>query len=162
MADECSIEVRVNGALHGRQVEARRRLGDFLREDLGLTGTHLPCEHGVCGVCTVLVDGKPRLACLTLAVQVDGASIETLEGLCAGETLGALQAAFQERHALQCGYCTPGFLMALTALFRRKPDAADDEIRDVIDGVLCRCTGYLPIVEAAIAVRDQLRAAVTS
>lgn len=157
MANECRIDVRVNGVEHRRTVEARRRLGDFLREDLDLTGTHLACEHGVCGVCTVLVDGKPRLSCLTLAVQADGCSVETVESLSPNNTLSALQTAFWDKHALQCGYCTPGFLMALTVLFRRTPDPSDAEIKEVIDGVVCRCTGYLPILEAAISVRNQLR-----
>ena len=134
----------------------RRRLGDFLREDLGYTGTHLSCEQGVCGSCTVIVDGAPRLSCLTLAVQVNGSQVRTVEGLANGETLGQLQQAFWDKHALQCGYCTPGFLMALTALFERSPRASDDEIREVIDGVICRCTGYHPILEAACSVRDKL------
>ena len=113
-------------------------------------------------MCTVLVDGVPRLACLTLAVQVGGGSVETVEGLAMNAALGALQVAFKGQHALQCGYCTPGFLMALTALFRRQPDATDAAIREAIDGVICRCTGYLPILQAAISVRDQLRAGITT
>jgi aerobic-type carbon monoxide dehydrogenase small subunit (CoxS/CutS family) len=158
MATECSIEVRVNGELYRWVVEVRRRLGDFLREDLELTGTHLACEHGVCGVCTVLVDGTPSLACLTLAVQADGRSIETVEGLSHAGALSALQAAFREKHALQCGYCTPGFLMALTGLFKRNPNPTDAEISEVIDGIVCRCTGYVAIFDAAVSVRDRQNA----
>ena len=159
MATECTIELKVNGASHTRTVEARRRLGDFLREDLGLTATHLPCEHGVCGVCTVIVDGKPRLSCLTLAAQVSGRSVDTLEGLNTHPVMRELQAAFRSCHALQCGFCTPGFLVALTCLFQRNADPSDGEVREVIDGVVCRCTGYLPILKAALSVRDALRPA---
>jgi 2-furoyl-CoA dehydrogenase 2Fe-2S iron sulfur subunit len=159
MSAECSINLRVNGTEVRRTVEARRRLGDFLREDLGLTGTHLSCEHGVCGVCTVLVDGRPRLSCLTLVAQVDGQSVETVESLSPDGTLSTLQEAFWDKHALQCGYCTPGFLMALTDLFRRTSDPSDDDIKEVIDGVVCRCTGYLPIFEAAVETREKLRKA---
>jgi 2-furoyl-CoA dehydrogenase 2Fe-2S iron sulfur subunit len=155
MATECSIEVRVNGEVYRRTIEARKRLGDFLREDLELTGTHLACEHGVCGVCTVLIDGRPALACLTLAVQADGRSIETVEGLSHRDALSDLQAAFREKHALQCGYCTPGFLMALTGLFKRNPNPTDAEIKEVIDGIVCRCTGYVPIFDAAAILRDR-------
>ena len=157
MSTEISVNLLVNGANVSRTVEARRRLGDFLREDLGLTGTHLSCEHGVCGVCTVVVDGKPRLSCLTLVAQVDGSSIDTVENLASGGTLNVLQEAFWDKHALQCGYCTPGFLMALTDLFRRASDPSDEEIKEVIDGIVCRCTGYVPIFEAAVAVREKLR-----
>jgi aerobic-type carbon monoxide dehydrogenase small subunit (CoxS/CutS family) len=157
MSAEISVNLRVNGTKVSRTVEARRRLGDFLREDLGLTGTHLSCEHGVCGVCTVVVDGKPRLSCLTLVAQLDGLSVETVESLAPAGALSALQEAFWDKHALQCGYCTPGFLMALTDLFRRTNDPSDDQIKEVIDGIVCRCTGYVPIFEAAVAVREKLR-----
>jgi carbon-monoxide dehydrogenase small subunit len=157
MSVEVTVNLKVNGKTVRRTVEARRRLGDFLREDLGLTGTHLSCEHGVCGVCTVVVDAKPRLSCLTLVAQVDGASIDTVESLSRGGALSALQESFWEKHALQCGYCTPGFLMALTELFRRTNDPSDEEIKEVIDGIVCRCTGYLPIFEAAVAMREKLR-----
>jgi 2-furoyl-CoA dehydrogenase 2Fe-2S iron sulfur subunit len=160
MTIECSVNLRINGVEVRRTVEVRRRLGDFLREDIGLTGTHLACEHGVCGVCTVLVDGAPRLSCLTLVAQVDGRGVETVESLAPNGTLSALQEAFWDKHALQCGYCTPGFLMALTHLFRRKNDPSDDEIKEVIDGIVCRCTGYLPIFEATVDVREKLRRAV--
>ncbi|MBX3500460.1 MAG: (2Fe-2S)-binding protein [Alphaproteobacteria bacterium] len=155
MATTGTVQICVNEIVHHREVEARRRLGDFLREDLGLTGTHLPCEHGVCGVCTVLVDGTPRLSCLTLAMQADGTRVVTVEGLAHDPVLAALHKAFQEQHALQCGYCTPGFLIALAALFRRQPDATDEAIRETIDGIICRCTGYLPILQAAISARDK-------
>jgi 2-furoyl-CoA dehydrogenase 2Fe-2S iron sulfur subunit len=157
MSAEISVNLSVNGAKVSRTVEARRRLGDFLREDLGLTGTHLSCEHGVCGVCTVVVEGKPRLSCLTLVAQVDGLSVETVESLATGGTLSVLQEAFWEKHALQCGYCTPGFLMALTDLFRRTDDPSDENIKEVIDGIVCRCTGYVPIFEAAVAARAKLK-----
>src|SRR3954453_22227845 len=112
MTTQHTVALTVNGVKYERQVEARRRLGDFLREDLGLTGTHLSCEHGVCGACTVIVDGKPTLSCLTFAVQADGASVSTVEGLARGDSLSVLQQAFWDKHALQCGFCTPGFLMA--------------------------------------------------
>jgi len=156
MAGKHDITLTVNGVEYQRSVEPRRRLGDFLREDLGLTGTHLSCEHGVCGVCTVIMDGKPALSCLTFAVQADGAHVSTVESLAQGDTLSTLQQKFWEKHALQCGFCTPGFLMALTHLFTREPSASDNAIAETIDGVLCRCTGYQNIFEAAVAARDAL------
>jgi aerobic carbon-monoxide dehydrogenase small subunit len=123
-------------------------LSDFLRNDLGLTGTHVGCEHGVCGACTVILDGYSVRSCLTLAIQVDGAVVETVEGLGTAETLNPLQKLFQDHHALQCGFCTPGFLMACTDLLRRLELRTDAEIRDALSGNICRCTGYEHIVDA--------------
>ena len=141
--------VEVNGVRHEADVEPRTLLTDFLREELGLTGTHVGCEHGVCGACTVQVDGEPVRACLMFAVQTAGRSVRTVEALAAGdEALHPLQRAFHERHALQCGFCTPGFLMTLEPFVRDRPDATDDEIREMLAGNLCRCTGYEAIVEA--------------
>jgi aerobic carbon-monoxide dehydrogenase small subunit len=150
------IEVEVNGERFAREVEPRRLLSDFLRHDLGLTGTHVGCEHGVCGACTVQLDGEPIRSCLMLAVQANRRSIRTVEALGRpGEPLHPLQQAFQDAHALQCGFCTPGFLMSLEPLLRRDPPPDDDEILEAVAGNLCRCTGYRPILEAARrAVRD--------
>jgi carbon-monoxide dehydrogenase small subunit len=138
----------VNRAVFRRRVEGRLLLSDFLRNDLGLTGTHVGCEHGVCGACTVILDGYSVRSCLTLAIQVDGAVVETVEGLGTAETLNPLQKLFQDHHALQCGFCTPGFLMACTDLLRRLELRTDAEIRDALSGNICRCTGYEHIVDA--------------
>jgi aerobic-type carbon monoxide dehydrogenase small subunit (CoxS/CutS family) len=144
------ITVTVNGALHRREVSPRLTLGDFLRHDLDLKGTHLGCEHGVCGACTVLVDGVSARSCLMLAVQVDGMQVRTVEGLIGLDgALNPLQAAFHEKHALQCGFCTPGMLMTLTELLDENASPSEAEIRDAISGNICRCTGYQSIVEAA-------------
>lgn len=151
------ISLTVNGTRHELQIEPRRLLADVLREDLRLTGTHLSCEIGVCGVCTVLLDGQPVRSCLMFAVQADGAEITTVESLADGDSLHPIQEAFWEHHGLQCGFCTPGFLTSLYGLFQRTPDPSDDEIRDTIDDVLCRCTGYQNIAKAAFAARDKLR-----
>ena len=142
----------MNGTRHEVAVEARRTLADVLRHDLGYTGTHLGCEHGICGACTVLVDGAPTRSCLVFGVQADDTEIETVEGL-AGEdgALNPLQDAFSEHHALQCGCCTPGFLMPATALLRDNPDPSDDEIREAMASNICRCTGYQSILEAVRA-----------
>lgn len=150
------IALTVNGNRVAAEVPPRLLLSDFLRHNLGLTGTHVSCEIGACGVCTVLVDGKPVRSCLTLAVQADDAEIESVESLSDGDALSPLQAAFWRNHSLQCGFCTPGFLMTLTALFRRNPNASDEEILEALDNVLCRCTGYVNIIKAAKQVRDQL------
>jgi len=137
------VALTVNGADRRFSIPARRLLSDALRHDLGLTGTHVGCEHGVCGCCTVLVDGLPMRSCLLFAVAVDGAEIRTVEGLAEADgTLHPVQEAFRECHALQCGFCTPGFLMATTALLERQPEPSDDEITEAIAGNLCRCTGY--------------------
>ena len=145
------IRVTVNGRVHEKTVEVRKTLADFLRDDLDLTGTHLGCEHGVCGACTVAVDGAAVRSCLLFAAQMDGHTIETVEGLAGGETLHPLQAAFHEHHGLQCGFCTPGFLMTLTCLLRECPNPSETQIRETISGNLCRCTGYANIVTAALA-----------
>ena len=157
MAKFHDITLTVNGAPHQLSVEPRRLLADVLREDLGLTGTHLSCEIGVCGVCTVLLDGMPARSCLTLAVQADGAEIETVEALADGGVLHPLQQAFQDDHALQCGFCTPGFLMTLYGLLRERPDASDAEIDAALDDVVCRCTGYQNIAKAARTARESMR-----
>ena len=145
------IRVIVNGTPFEREVEPRRLLADFLREDLGLTGTHVGCEHGVCGACTVLLDGDSARSCLTLAVQADGAEVETVEGLGTMDALHPLQRAFREHHALQCGFCTPGILMTALDLLRKHPSPNEAEIRDGLSGNLCRCTGYEHIVRAVRA-----------
>jgi aerobic-type carbon monoxide dehydrogenase small subunit (CoxS/CutS family) len=152
------ISVDVNGTRHEADVEERTLLSDFLRHDLGLTGTHVGCEHGVCGACTVQVDSEPVRACLMFAVQVDGRSVRTVEGLAAGDgELHPLQRAFHERHALQCGFCTAGFLMTLEPFVRDRPDASEQEIREVLAGNLCRCTGYEAIVEAVQQAAEEGR-----
>jgi carbon-monoxide dehydrogenase small subunit len=144
-----TITMTLNGARRSAEVEPRLSLVDFLRDRLGLTGTHVGCEHGVCGACSVLLDGEPIRACLMFAVQADGHSITTVEGLREdGGALGILQDSFWETHALQCGYCTPGMLIAGQALLSRNPDPSDEEIREAIAGNLCRCTGYVQIVDA--------------
>jgi len=158
MTDKRSISVTVNGTKYEREVPVRITLADFIRYDLGLTGTHLGCEHGVCGACTVQIDGRPARACLTLAVQADGATIRTVEGLApAPDRMSVLQEAFRQHHALQCGFCTAGILMSLDALLRDRPSASEDQIRDVLSGHLCRCTGYAPIMKAALAAQKKLQ-----
>jgi carbon-monoxide dehydrogenase small subunit len=142
------ISTTVNGAVYRRRVEGRLLLSDFLRNDLGLTGTHVGCEHGVCGACTVIMDGHSIRSCLTLAVQADGAVVDTVEGLGTSDALSSLQKAFQDHHALQCGFCTPGFLMACTDMLRHLPLSTDAEIREALSGNICRCTGYEHIVNA--------------
>jgi carbon-monoxide dehydrogenase small subunit len=143
------VRLRVNGREHTAQVPARLLLSDFLRGHLGLTGTHVGCEHGVCGACTVHLDGTPVRACLMLAVQADGAELTTVEGLAPGpDALHPVQEAFRQEHGLQCGFCTPGMLMTVTAFLREHPHPTDDEIRREISGHLCRCTGYQNIVRA--------------
>ena len=149
-----TIRLTVNGAAFEREVEPRRLLADFLREDLGLTGTHVGCEHGVCGACTILLDGDSARSCLTLAVQADGARVETVEGLGTVDALHPLQRAFREHHALQCGFCTPGMLMAALDLLRKHPSPSEREIREGLSGNLCRCTGYEHIVRAVRAVSE--------
>ena len=146
------ITLTVNGVTHTEAVEPRLLLSDFLRHTLGLTGTHVGCEHGVCGACTVLVDGDSARACLMFAVQLDGARVETVEGLGSIDHLSPLQQAFREHHALQCGFCTPGMLMTITDLLRKYPLATDDDIRKGLSGNLCRCTGYENIVKAVRSV----------
>jgi len=149
-SDSHFIEFSVNGTRHTGRVEARLTLADFLREELGLTGTHLGCEHGVCGACTVQVNGAPIRACLMFAVQAAGTAVTTVEGLAPDGTLTSLQEAFREHHALQCGFCTPGMLMTAQAFLRENPRPSADDVRAAISGNLCRCTGYIPIVEAIL------------
>ncbi|HEU4751873.1 MAG TPA: (2Fe-2S)-binding protein [Armatimonadota bacterium] len=149
MAAPVEIRVTVNGTPYPRAVEPRLLLSDFLRQNLGLTGTHVGCEHGVCGACTVLMDGEAVRSCLVLAVQADGHELTTVEGLTAGDApLHPVQEAFRDAHALQCGFCTPGFLMTLVPFLRDHADPSEDEIREALSGNLCRCTGYQNIVEA--------------
>jgi carbon-monoxide dehydrogenase small subunit len=142
------VSITVNGQTYVRQVEARLLLSDFLRHDLGLMGTHVGCEHGICGACTILFDGEPVRSCLIFAIQASGHEIRTVESLGTPEHLHPLQEAFYEKHALQCGFCTPGFLMTLVPFLEENPHPSDDEIREAIDGNICRCTGYEKIVEA--------------
>ena len=152
-----AITLTVNGVSYERAIEARLLLTDFLRDTLGLTGTHVGCEHGVCGACTVLVDGDSMRSCLLFAVQLDGCTVETVESLGTLNNLNPLQEAFREHHALQCGFCTPGMLMTATDLLRKYPLATDEQIREGLSGNLCRCTGYEHIVaavRAAVARRD--------
>ncbi|MGF7159341.1 carbon-monoxide dehydrogenase small subunit [Rhodoligotrophos appendicifer] len=152
------ITLTVNGRAVTAEVEPRVHLADFLRHQLNLTGTHLGCEHGVCGACTILVDGDAVRSCLMLAVQADGADIVTIEGLQESDgTLNALQTAFRKHHALQCGFCTPGFLATLTQILRDRPEIEEDELRGELSGNLCRCTGYSGIVDAALEVARGLR-----
>ena len=153
-----TVQLTVNGKAYEAAAPTRKTLADFLRQDLRLTGTHIGCEHGVCGACTVLVNGDPVRSCLMLAVQAHGSDIETIEGLAAPDgTLHALQAAFQHHHALQCGFCTPGFLMTLKAAFAQNPHMTRDDIRAALAGNLCRCTGYQYILEAAQAAAAELQ-----
>ncbi|MFZ3290555.1 MAG: (2Fe-2S)-binding protein [Telluria sp.] len=158
--DKRVIKVTVNNQVYEREVETRRSLGDFLRQDLGLTGTHIGCEHGVCGACTVLLDGNTARSCLTLAVQADGAAVTTIEGLAAPDgTFSALQQAFRECHGLQCGFCTPGMLTTLTELLGENLDPTEAQVREAITGNLCRCTGYQPIINAALLAASRMRTA---
>jgi carbon-monoxide dehydrogenase small subunit len=156
MADIRSISLVVNGKEYERKISSRMTLADFLRHELELTGTHLGCEHGVCGACTVLLDGHSARGCLTLAVQASGSEVVTVEGLAAPDgTLSPLQSAFQRNHALQCGFCTPGILITLTELLRDNPNPSEDLIRDTLSGNLCRCTGYSGMVDAVLEVAAQ-------
>ncbi len=148
------IHLTINGVLRSTSVPARRLLSDCLRHDLGLTGTHVGCEHGVCGACTVLVDGKPMRSCLMLAVSAEGAAITTVEGLASGEELHPVQQAFKECHGLQCGFCTPGFLTTIAAFIDQNPRPTEAEAREAISGNLCRCTGYQNIVAATLRAAD--------
>jgi aerobic-type carbon monoxide dehydrogenase small subunit (CoxS/CutS family) len=154
-----TIRVTVNGTEHEAEVPARLTLADFLREHLDLTATHLGCEHGVCGACTVLLDGETARACITLAAQVDGADIVTLEGIAAdGEELHPVQQAFWDRHGMQCGFCTSGFILSTIELLREHPDPTREQIDEALGGHLCRCTGYVKIVEAVDQAAERLRA----
>ena len=156
MTQTIPVTVTVNGARYERFVEPRLLLADFLRHELGLTGTHVGCEHGVCGSCTILFDGEPVRSCLMFAIQAQGHEILTVESLGTPEHLHPLQAAFQEKHALQCGFCTPGFLMTLVPFLADNPQPTEAEIREAISGNLCRCTGYQHIVEAVHLAASQM------
>ena len=149
---EKRISVTVNGTTYEREVEARKLLIHFIRDDLDLTGSHIGCDTGNCGACSMIVNGTLVKSCMMLAVQANGSEIETVEGLADGETLTALQQAFTDHHALQCGYCTPGMLMSATALLRSNPSPSDEDIRKALQGNICRCTGYWNIVEAVKSV----------
>jgi carbon-monoxide dehydrogenase small subunit len=150
MTAKRNIHLTVNGRAYERSVDVRMTLADFLREELNLTGTHLGCEHGICGACTILFNGEAVRSCLLLAVQADGATLMTVEGLAQGDALHPLQRAFHEHHALQCGFCTPGFLMTAYAFLRETSNPTEEQVRQAISGNLCRCTGYLPIVQAIL------------
>jgi 2-furoyl-CoA dehydrogenase 2Fe-2S iron sulfur subunit len=153
-----AVAFTLNGRVVEGEAEPRMLLSDFLRHVIGATGTHVGCEHGVCGACTVQIDGEPSRACLTLAVQAEGARIRTVEGLApAPDRLSVLQESFRTHFGLQCGFCTPGILMSLDALFSRVPKASEQQIREQLAGHLCRCTGYAPIMRAALAAAEQLR-----
>jgi aerobic carbon-monoxide dehydrogenase small subunit len=147
-AERLIVQLTVNGRVVEREIAARRSLADFLREDLGLTGTHVGCEHGVCGACTVLLDGRSVRSCLLFAVQLDGATVTTIEGLTPSDGLSPLQQAFCDTHAMQCGFCTPGMIVATTELLQTNSTPSEDEIREALAGNLCMCTGYVNIVRA--------------
>jgi carbon-monoxide dehydrogenase small subunit len=153
-ATELDVELAVNGVARRARVEARRSLAELLRDDLGLTGTHLGCEHGVCGSCTVLLDGQPARSCLTLAVQADGRAVTTVEGLADGDRLHPVQQGCLERHSFQCGFCTPGVLVTAAALLDEVPDPDEATIREALSGNLCRCTGYESIVEGVLRAAE--------
>ncbi len=158
--DKRKISVTVNGRRFEAEVDSRMSLGDFLRNELRLTGTHLGCEHGVCGACTILLDGLSARSCLLLAVQANGKSVMTIEGLAAADgALSPLQQAFWETHGLQCGFCTPGMLVTLTELLNNNPDPTESEVREALTGNLCRCTGYQGIVDAALLAAKRMRSA---
>ncbi len=156
MSGRVTVAFTVNGRPHVVEVEPRRTLADVIREDCGLTGTHLGCEHGVCGACTILLDGAPIRSCLMFAVQAGGAALRTVEGLADGETLHPLQRAFIDHHALQCGYCTPGFLMLAAGVLERDPEIGEAELRELLSANLCRCTGYANILEAVKAAAAEM------
>ena len=158
MKNTHKMAVTVNGTAYEREVEPRLLLSDFIRHDLGLTGTHVGCEHGVCGACTILFDGQPVRACLILAIQADGHELTTVEGLGTIEELHPLQEAFWETHGLQCGFCTPGFLMTLVPFLEENPQPTDEEIRKILSGNLCRCTGYQHIEDAVRLAAERMSA----
>jgi 2-furoyl-CoA dehydrogenase 2Fe-2S iron sulfur subunit len=153
----CSVSFELNGVMRHGDCETRELLSDYLRHELGATGTHVGCEHGVCGACTVLVDGVAARSCLMLAVQADGRQIRTVEGLAPAQTLGDIQEAFARHHALQCGFCTAGILISCTDFLQRVPNPTEDEVREMLSGHLCRCTGYTPIVAAVLDVAKARR-----
>ena len=157
MTEKIEVSFTANGNLRTIQVEPRRTLADALREECGLTGTHLGCEHGVCGVCTILVDDQPVRSCLMFAVQADGTQVRTVEGLADGDTLHPLQQAFWDNHGLQCGFCTPGFLMLAVSILERDPNISEPELRDALSSNLCRCTGYQNILKSVLAAAADMR-----
>jgi carbon-monoxide dehydrogenase small subunit len=157
MSDKTAITLNINGRAYAVSVEPRRTLADAIREDCGQTGTHIGCEHGICGACTVIVDGEPLRSCLMFAVQADGKAIRTVEGLANGDELHPMQRAFMEHHGLQCGFCTPGFLMLAVGVLEREPNIGDDDLMDVLASNLCRCTGYQNIVKAVRAAAKEMR-----
>jgi aerobic carbon-monoxide dehydrogenase small subunit len=157
MSEPVEVTLSINGRDYPLRLEPRRTLLDAIRDECGLTGTHMGCEHGVCGACTVLLDGQPIRACLMFAVQAEGAAIRTIEGLAAGDALNPVQRAFIAHHGVQCGFCTPGFLMLATGVLERDADISDDELREVLSSNLCRCTGYQNIVTAVRAALAELR-----
>ncbi len=159
MNTKVDVSLLVNGRTHDITIESRRNLADALRDDCGLTGTHVGCEHGVCGACTVLVDGNPVRACLMFAVQAGGKAIRTVEGLANGDTLHPMQQAFWEHHGLQCGFCTPGFLMLAVGALEAEPNMGDEQLRHVLSSNLCRCTGYQNILKAVRAAAITMRGA---
>jgi carbon-monoxide dehydrogenase small subunit len=158
MRDKRNLTLAVNDKTYAVSIEPRRSLADVLRDDCGLTGTHLGCEHGVCGACTVLVNDKPVRSCLMFGVQAEGKTVRTVEGLADGDTLHPLQQAFWENHGLQCGFCTPGFLMLAAGALQENPDMSDEDIKDVLSSNLCRCTGYQNIVKAVRLAAREMRA----
>lgn len=157
MTDKIPITLRVNGHNYDIAVEPRRILADAIREDCGLTGTHIGCEHGICGACTIILEGAPVRSCLVFAVQANGKEIRTVEGLADGDKLHPIQQAFMDHHALQCGFCTPGFLMLIVSVLDREPNISDEELHDVLSSNICRCTGYQNIIKAASAVARERR-----
>ncbi len=159
MSDKFDITLTINGRAHAISVEPRKTLVDAIRDDCGQTGTHIGCEHGICGTCTIILDGEAIRSCLMFAIQADGRQIRTVEGLANGEELHPLQQAFIDHHGLQCGFCTPGFLMLATNALERNPNIGDDELLDVLSSNLCRCTGYQNIIKSVRAARDTMRGA---
>ena len=157
MSERRDVTFTVNGDARAIRVEPRRSLADALREDCGLTGTHLGCEHGVCGACTVLIDDQPVRSCLMFAVQAEGTRVRTVEGLATGDKLHPLQQAFWDHHGLQCGFCTPGFLMLAVGILERDPDIAEPELREALSANLCRCTGYQNILKSVLAAAAEMR-----
>jgi carbon-monoxide dehydrogenase small subunit len=157
MSEKTAIKLDINGRDYPIDVESRRTLADAIREDCGQTGTHIGCEHGICGACTVIVNGEPVRSCLMFAVQADGKKIRTVEGLAQGDRLHPMQQAFMDHHGLQCGFCTPGFLMLAVGVLEREPDISDDDLLDVLSSNLCRCTGYQNIIKAVRAATREMR-----
>jgi carbon-monoxide dehydrogenase small subunit len=158
MSELINIKINVNGTDYERSVEPRLLLSDFIRYELGLGGTHVGCEHGVCGTCTILFDGKPERSCLIFAVQANGHKVETVESLGTPDKMSPLQQAFQDKHGAQCGFCTPGILMTMTAFLKENPTPTEEEIRDGIDGNLCRCTGYQNIIDSVKLAAERMSA----